>query len=104
MLDPYKPHSSGLAMSATLPKARLEKRPWPQQLDLCGSNAEARRTAILYSLVATCRGTCRLIHGPLCATSRGVAPGSDPRGARRPPSRLRREASFLLIRGGFSVA
>ena len=32
--------------------------------------------------------------------ARGVAPCSDPRAARRPPSCRRREASFLLIRAG----
>jgi len=38
--------------------------------------------------------------GPALPESRGVAPCSDPRAARRPPSCLRREASFLLIRAG----
>jgi len=32
--------------------------------------------------------------------SRGVVAWSDPRGARRPPSCRRREASFLVIRTG----
>jgi len=38
--------------------------------------------------------------GPALPESRGVAPWSDPRGARRPPSCHRTEASFLPIRAG----